>query len=195
MNLRFSRPAVVSKKIRGNFFFARDQMSLIVDQEKHRRSGRCGNSGGKIEPIAGEREIEEVVFPVLFHLIHGSVGSPDQFFRVFHVLEIIFLKRADPHTDRDGKLEVVIIKNAHLYFRTNALGNELCLAMTRAGHENNKLLASESNQNILAPAETLEEHGHIPEQPVTGKVTVGVIDLFEVIQIDEETGKRCSCPA
>ena len=140
-------------------------------------------------PIAGEREIEEVVFPVLFHLIHGPVGSPDQFFRVFHVLEIIFLKRADSHTDRDGEPEVVIIKNARLHFRANALGNELCLAMTRAGHENNKLLASETNQDILAPAETLEQHGHIPKQSVTGEVTVSVIDLLKVIQVDEEAGE------
>lgn len=136
-------------------------------------------------PIAGKRKITGVVFPVLLNLIHGPVGGPDKFFRAFHALEITFLQRADPDTDRDGYLEVAVIEGARLRSRADALGNELGLSIPRAGHEKHKLLASESHQDILPPAETLEEHGHIPEKPVAGEVAVSVVDPLEVIQIDE----------
>ena len=127
---------------------------------------------------------------MLLDFIHGPVGCPDQLVRAFHTLEIIFLKRADSHADRGGELEVSVIKNARFHSRANAFGNELGLAMTRAGHENDKLLAPETDQDVLAPAETLEQHGHIPKQSVAGEVAVSVIDLLEVIQVDEEAGER-----
>ena len=76
----------------------------------------------------------------------------------------------------------------------DALGRRLGRSLPCVAQQNDKLVGAESDQHILPAAKTPQQAGRVPEDPVADEVTELVIDGLEVVQIDEETGKRRACP-
>ena len=53
-----------------------------------------------------------------------------------------------------------------------------------------EFVTSETGQEVVTPHQPLQHFGHVTERAVTGAVAVGLVDLLELVDIDEQQGQR-----
>ena len=65
----------------------------------------------------------------------------------------------------------------------------------RVGHQHHELIAAVSGHDIGLPTTSLQENTQIHKKLVARLMTVGVVDLFHAVHVDEEDAGRSTIPA
>src|SRR5699024_7365896 len=73
--------------------------------------------------------------------------------------------------------------------RSQGLGNGKRLPVAGVGQQHQKLLAANSRQRIAVADTLLKNLCNLAQNDVTVQVTVSVVDLLEVVQIEYKHGK------
>ncbi len=71
---------------------------------------------------------------------------------------------------------------------SDPFGRQLRLAGGAAGEDDGELVAAEPGQGVAGAAAPAQDVGHFSDQLVAGGVTVGVVDLLEVIEVEHQDG-------
>ena len=64
------------------------------------------------------------------------------------------------------------------------------LLKTGFGHQHHELLAAHATDNIDAAQRIAQDLAQFPQNGVTRLVAIGIVDVFEAIDIEHEQGKR-----
>src|SRR5262245_21346850 len=77
----------------------------------------------------------------------------------------------------------------------NSLCDLPCRLQRCIRQDNRKLLAAEPACNVFKSHAGLQEPAPLVQYRISGVMTEGVVESFEIIQVQHEDGQRCSFPA
>src|SRR5262249_26039170 len=97
----------------------------------------------------------------------------------------------DPRGDGDGSH---VVDSQELDRLADAL-RELTGRLTRLVRQNHeKFFAAPADRDISAPEKRGKVTSHFPKNPISGRVSVSVVDHFEMVDVEKHEGQRTSRP-
>jgi hypothetical protein len=150
-----------------------------VDAERKRclfHTGGCGN--------------RYAVATLAFYLVEGAIRRRKQGFDVFAVLR----KNCHSHGKRDRNRAHPVAQPEQMSASggAGAFRNLNGAFLSCVGKQRHEFIAAVSCSDVVGAKIALKQLGHFDQNTVALKVTVGVVDEFEVVNIDNQQRERAA---
>ena len=125
------------------------------------------------------------VAPLVFGAVHGHVGGFGQ------GVEIGAVGRVNGNAHREGHHHVVPVQQHAVRAGLQQLFRHLGgLHVATTGQQQHKLVAALARQRVTRPQHRLQAARRLDQQRIARAVAQGVVDVFEVVQVDEHHRQR-----
>ena len=130
----------------------------------------------------GLGEEVQLVAPGILGAVHGQVGEPQQGVDVAPVLGI----GGDADAGGDKQLPTLDFKGFGQARQQLARGGLQGQTVPRVLDQHGEFVPAQPGHGVARPGQRPQALGHLAQQLVAHRVAVGVVDLLEVVQIDEQ---------
>ena len=156
-----------------------------------------GQAQFRLEPVAfrdgglhGRIKKAQKIASVRFGLVHGQIST----FQQFVTIGISAAEQSGPDTGCAVvfvAIQVIRLVQCHQQFLTDptCLNRRLLQVGIEAFEDDDKLIATQPCHGIHFPHTDFQALGHPLEQQITSLMAFGVVQLFEVVQVDEQQGR------
>jgi hypothetical protein len=125
----------------------------------------------------------DLIAAPLFGRIASDVGRPHDLLGCVRLFDV-----NQPDAYADVERAAIPDKPQLLHAKSEAFGNLQRISAVAMLQKNAKLVAAQSREEITSLKATLQRVGRLPQQCVARGVTAGIIDDFELIEIEKHQG-------
>src|SRR6476646_8899560 len=125
---------------------------------------------------------KDMIPPGFFGAIHGLVCRAQDRFTRFTIDWVA----GNPHRNRDRQGAESIWYAQRIKRLAYVLGALISSVYIDIGHDDHKFLAAITAGKVTAPAVLRQSNGECLQDFIAGLVTVGIIDPFEVVEVDHD---------
>jgi hypothetical protein len=123
-----------------------------------------------------------------YAILARSLGFVQRGIRILDESILIGWRGERTDADTDGLVDLSTRVLPSRYYLTNLHCSSICAANITSWEYNTDLLTTVSAGYIIGPNTPADRLGYFPQYRISNFVTVGIIYLFEIIQVDETKG-------